>query len=95
MDEKDNLFEVFRAADVDEAELQDILLNYFHGAMQLSPDEVVCPGHKTDYSLKLVYGKNGLTKIIPGPKPTDEDVTSIKRRMTKELFSSTQVNAKG
>ena len=89
MKANDNLFQVFYAAEVDEAELAQILQGHFHGAMQPSINEIVYPGHETEYALKLIYDKNGLIKIDAGPTLTDEDVASIKSNVEKELLTST------
>jgi hypothetical protein len=85
-----NLFEVFHAAEVEEAELAHVLLSHFQTATQINLRETTYPGHQTDYALKLTYGKKSeLIQIAPGPRLSDRDVATIQRRVENELLTST------
>jgi hypothetical protein len=84
-----DLFNTLHAGEVDNAEFDQILLEYFHGAMQVSLKETVYPGHETDYAMKLTYGQSGLLGIASGPRLIDSDVETLRSRVESELLTST------
>ncbi len=82
-----NLYEVFHAGEVDQSELEQLFSEHFKGAMHLSPDEIVYPGHETDHALRLRYD-DGLREVAAGPKLVDSDVETLKERIEKEILAS-------
>ena len=82
-----NLFEMFRASEVDHGELTEILLHHFKTAIQQTDNEVLYPGHSTEYAVRLIYGRRGLKAIMPGPRLTDEDIKTIRRSVKEELLA--------
>jgi hypothetical protein len=87
MPDKD-LFEAFHASAVEQAELEQVLGQHFHGAMTLNPDEVVYPGHDQEYAVKLRYDDGVLAEIIPGPQLKSADKEAIRERIANELLTS-------
>src|SRR5437773_7368375 len=84
----EDLFKTFHADQVEEAELNQVLLDHFHGAQQINQDEIAFPGHPTDYALRLIYAKGRLARIVRGPRLTEEDKSTIERRVGDELIAS-------
>jgi len=84
----ENLFDIFQASVVGQEELEQILGGYFHGASGLSPDEIVYPGHKTEYALKLRYSNGSLASIEPGPKLTTDDIETIKCKIATDILAA-------
>ena len=83
-----HLFNTLHAGEVEEAELTQILSEHFQGAAQFSEDEITYPGHQTDFALTLVYRKDRLADIRPGPRLTAQDVETLQRRVDEELLAS-------
>ena len=84
----DNLYETFHVSGVEQAELESVLLDYFHGARSVTADEIVYPGDATEYALKLSYEDGTLVGIFPGPKLTASDIEAVQAKVASELLSS-------
>jgi hypothetical protein len=82
---EDDLFDIFHASELDDAELHQILLSHFHGAAQVSKTEVIFPGDEQTYAVKLLYKKNALAEITPGPSLKPEDIGALRSLVEAEL----------
>ena len=87
MDPKENLFDTFRAGEVDATDLSQIALFHFHSAGDVSPTEVVFGGGADNgkYALKFVYKKQRLAEILAGPSLTPQEVTAIRSKVDLEI----------
>jgi hypothetical protein len=93
-----NLLEHFRVTEWDDpAELSEIVMWHFGGALPISEEEV-CYGKvfdpkdgeisATSFSLKFVYSKSNsrrIWKILPGPRLTKEDLAALQKVVDNEL----------
>src|ERR1017187_4149400 len=86
MASEENLFDTFRASDVDAADLSQIALVHFHNATDISSTEVLfgVGADKEKYALKFVYKGQRLAKVLAGPSLTPEDVNAIKSKIELE-----------
>lgn len=80
----DELWSLFRAAEVSERELAAILMNHFKSAMPAAPDGVVYPANKR-YALKLIYKSDALRRIEPGELLIEETVSKIREEIERLL----------
>jgi hypothetical protein len=87
-----NLYDFFRAGEIDAGDLSQIALWHFHNggpsgsksvAFGLGPD-------LKDYALKLVFHKDkpGISRIHAGPLLTDESANQLKAKIDDELRST-------
>jgi hypothetical protein len=83
-----SIFERFRGASIDLAELHCLLLGRFRGAMQPCQDEIVYPGHLTQYSVKIRFGDSGIVDIQAGPNLTTTEIGSIESQIASDLLIS-------
>jgi hypothetical protein len=87
MASQDNLFDTFRAGEIDAAELSEIAVWHFHNVHENSPTEVLFglgSDHVT-YALKFVYQRHRLKQILAGPALTTEDIDAIRAKVDVEL----------
>lgn len=90
MASEDNLFDTFRAGEIDAADLSQIALAHFHTATDDSSTEVLfgvgpVGPDREKYALKFVYRKQRLAKILAGPSLTTEDVSAIRSKVDSEI----------
>jgi hypothetical protein len=73
MPSEENLFNTFRAGEIDAADLSQIALVHFHNARDMSSTEVLFGGGADNekYAVKFVYKKQRLAKILAGPLADD------------------------
>jgi hypothetical protein len=83
-----SLLEQFRGAQADFAELHWLLLQRFKGAAQPCPDEVVYPGHASQYSVKVRFEDSGILDILAGPNLIASEIKSIGDQIASELLTS-------
>jgi hypothetical protein len=83
-----SLFEQFRGAQADLAELHSLLLKRFSGAMQPRLDELVYPGNANKYSVKVRFGDSGIVDILAGPNLTATEIDSLADQIASELVAS-------
>jgi|HubBroStandDraft_6_1064221.scaffolds.fasta_scaffold00261_30 hypothetical protein len=82
-----SLFDRIRASEIELGELHWLLLQRFKGAMQPTPDEVVYPGHPTQYSVKICLGKVGIKDVLQGPNLDTADIDSLQSQIISELLA--------
>ena len=76
-----------KLADLDAAELADVLSSLFGGSTHVGRSEIVYPGSIASHAIKLIYDKNGLRSVVAGPGLTDIYYDEIRRRVSEELLS--------
>src|SRR5262245_11876951 len=84
-----SLQESFHLDAVDQGELYDLLLGYYGGASHPSPFEIILPGERDRYALKLVYDKTDrLVDVVPGPlvDAQPHDIPALRKRIETELL---------
>jgi hypothetical protein len=88
-----NLFDTFRAGEIDATELGEIALWYFHNTREVNPNEVLfglASDHVT-YALKFVYKRKRLAQILAGPALKTEDIKTVRATVDLELRQPTPV----
>lgn len=88
MDNTRNLFKQFHGSEIDPAELHQLLLQRFHGALEPNLGDVVYPGDETQYALKICIRDEGIADILQGPKLTTADLDCLERAIATELLES-------
>jgi hypothetical protein len=80
MNSQENLFETFRADEIDAADLSQLALSQFHSANDISPTEVLfgVGADNESYALKFIYKKQRLTQILAGSSLTTEDIVTAR-----------------
>ncbi len=84
---QDNLFEILHGPEVEQSELEQICGDHFKSSMGLSSSEITYPGRVKDYALRLIYDRNRLAEIIPGPALTAVDANTLRSRIETELLT--------
>lgn len=86
---QDTLFEQFKVADVDQAELEAILMWHFDCATGLSSKEIHYQRQGVGCALALQYDANGkLRSIKTGPGLRDKDITEITQKIDQLLIQT-------
>jgi len=88
----ENLYDTFRAGEIDSAELSEMALWHFRSADDISPNEVAfgIEADRSKFALKFVYKKDRhrVAEIVAGPSLKPEDVTAFKAVIDRELETS-------
>ena len=72
---------------IEQAELEQVIQQYFSSSRAATPDEVTYPGHETEYALKLTYEDGALVAITEGPRLARGDLDALTERITQELIA--------
>jgi hypothetical protein len=84
----DELLSILQADQVDQGELGMLLLETFHGAMQVSPTEFVYPKDGEECALRCIFTNSKLVSVRRGPKLTPDDLKEASNRIQSHLIAS-------
>jgi hypothetical protein len=86
---QDTLFEQFKVAAVDQAELEALLLMHFHHATGVNAKEIHYLRQGEKCALALSYDANGKVRSLnAGPGLRDQDLTEIKQKIDQLLIQT-------
>ena len=82
-----DLFQELSGDKADQSELEQVFLAHFGRATGLDEETITYGGQREQCALILKYADGSLTRIVPGPLLTQEDVPALKQKIHEELLT--------